>query len=122
MVDVLLALQETEPEYYTDEIIRGMLQVILAAGTDTSSGTMEWALSLLLNNPEALAKAETEMDIHIGQSRLLEESDLAKLPYLHGIINETLRMYPAGPLLAPHDSSRIALWGASTFHVARCCW
>ncbi|CAN6539828.1 unnamed protein product [Malus baccata var. baccata] len=96
MEDVLLALQETEPEYYTDEIIRGMMQVMLAAGTDTSSGTMEWALSLLLNNPEALAKAETEMDIHIGQSRLLEESDLAKLPYLHGIINETLRMYPAG--------------------------
>lgn len=27
MIDVLLSLQETEPEYYTDEIIRGMMQV-----------------------------------------------------------------------------------------------
>lgn len=27
MIDVLLALQEAEPEYYTDEIIRGMIQV-----------------------------------------------------------------------------------------------
>jgi cytochrome P450 len=27
MVDVLLSLQGTEPEYYTDEIIRGMMQV-----------------------------------------------------------------------------------------------
>lgn len=27
MIDVLLSLQETEPQYYTDEIIRGMMQV-----------------------------------------------------------------------------------------------
>ncbi|TQE10733.1 hypothetical protein C1H46_003636 [Malus baccata] len=118
MVEVLLSLQETEPEYYTDEILRGIMQVMLSAGTDTSSGTMEWALSLLLNNPDALAKAQTEIDIHIGQScRLLEESDLPKLPYLQGIINETLRMYPAGPLLVPHESSEDCLVGG--FHVPR---
>lgn len=28
LLDVLLSLQETEPEYYTDDIIRGMMQVI----------------------------------------------------------------------------------------------
>lgn len=67
---------------------------------------MEWGLSLLLNNPQALAKAQREIDIQIGQSRLIEESDLANnLPYLHGIVNETLRMYPADPLLVPHESS-----------------
>ncbi|KAB2619456.1 isoflavone 2'-hydroxylase-like [Pyrus ussuriensis x Pyrus communis] len=118
MVEVLLSLQETEPEYYTDEIIRGIMQVMLSAATDTSSGTMEWALSLLLNNPEALAKAQAEIDIHIGQScRLVEESDLPKLPYLQGIINETLQMYPAGPLLVPHESSEDCSVGG--FHVPR---
>ncbi|XP_050365905.1 cytochrome P450 81Q32-like [Argentina anserina] len=106
MVEVLLSLQETEPEYYTDDIIRGLMQVMLSAGTDTSAGSMEWGLSLLLNNPEALAKAQTEIDDQIGQSRLIEEADLANLPYLHGIINETLRMYPADPLLVPHESSQ----------------
>ncbi|RXH91622.1 hypothetical protein DVH24_020645 [Malus domestica] len=165
MVDVLLDLKETEPEYYSDEIIRGMIQVsflnqiiritpiknhqkkkkkkpflasivftkfrfcpsnliaskqiyslqfvncfnaenvMLSAGTETSAGTTEWALSLLLNNPETLAKARTEIDIQIGESRLIEESDFPKLPYLQGIINETLRMYPADPLLVPHESS-----------------
>ena len=77
---------------------------MLSAGTDTSSGTVEWAMSLLLNNPETIAKAQAEIDKHIGQSRLIEESDLANLPYLHGIINETLQMYPAGPLLPAHES------------------
>lgn len=78
---------------------------MLSAGTDTSSGTMEWALSLLLNNPDTLKKARNEIDIHIGESRLIEDSDLAELPYLNGIINETLRMYPAAPLIPPHESS-----------------
>lgn len=90
---------------------------MLAAGTDTSSGTMEWALSLLLNNPESLAKSQTEIDNQIGQSRLIEESDLANLPYLRGIINETLRMYPSGPLLVPHESSEDCTVGG--FHVPR---
>ncbi|MCD7470775.1 hypothetical protein HAX54_010885 [Datura stramonium] len=106
MIDVLLSLQDSEPDYYTDEVIRGMGMVVLAAGTDTTASTMEWALSLLLNNPEALKKAQKEIDTHIGESsRLLDDSDLAQLPYLHGIINETLRMFPAGPFLVPHESS-----------------
>ncbi|KAF2309737.1 hypothetical protein GH714_004871 [Hevea brasiliensis] len=105
MIDVLLGLQENEPEYYTDDIIRGMMQVLLSAGSDTSAGTMEWALSLLLNNPEALVKAKAEIAKNIGQAKLIEESDLSKLPYLHGIINETLRIHPTAPLLAPHESS-----------------
>ncbi|XP_019174307.1 PREDICTED: isoflavone 2'-hydroxylase-like [Ipomoea nil] len=106
MIDVLLSLQDSEPEYYTDEIIKGMGQVMLSAGTDTTVATMEWALSLLLNNPEALKRAQIEIDIQTGgSSTLIEESDLPKLPYLHGIINETLRMYPAAPVLVPHESS-----------------
>lgn len=81
------------------------IQVMISAGTDTSAGTMEWAMSLLLNNPEALVKAQAEIDSQIGHSRLINEYDLIKLPYLHGIINETLRMCPAAPLLVPHESS-----------------
>lgn len=67
---------------------------------------MEWALSLLLNNPEALQRARKEIDDRLGHERLMEEVDLAHLPYLRGVIKETLRMYPAGPLLVPHESSK----------------
>ncbi|KAG7943505.1 hypothetical protein I3843_15G043300 [Carya illinoinensis] len=117
MIDVLLSLQEAEPEYYTDDIIRGMMQVLLTAGTDTSAGAMEWALSLLLNNPESLMKAQAEIHNHIGQNRLLEESDFTELPYLRSIINETLRMYPPAPLLPAHESSEECTVGG--FHVPR---
>ncbi|KAJ4967275.1 hypothetical protein NE237_019124 [Protea cynaroides] len=114
MLDVLLSLQEAEPEYYSDEIIIGIILTLLSAGTDTSSGTMEWAMSLLLNHPKVLKKAQAEIDASVGQDRLLEESDLSNLPYLHCIISETLRMCPAAPLLVPHESAEECIIGSYT--------
>ncbi|KAL3840451.1 hypothetical protein ACJIZ3_025042 [Penstemon smallii] len=105
MIEILLELQEKEPDYYKDRLIKSLMLTLLAAGSDTSAGTMEWALSLLLNNPHVLKKAQIEIDNHIGYDRLIDESDIPDLPYLRSIVNETLRMYPAGPLLVPHESS-----------------
>ncbi|XP_023741043.1 cytochrome P450 81Q32 [Lactuca sativa] len=105
MIEVLLSRQESDPKYYTDEMIRGLFMVLLSGGTDTSAGTMEWVMSLLLNNPQVLQKAQHEMDTVIGTDRLIDESDVINLPYLRCIINETQRLYPVGPLLVPHESS-----------------
>ncbi|KAG5542048.1 hypothetical protein RHGRI_021781 [Rhododendron griersonianum] len=115
MVDVLLSLNKDEPEFYTDEIISGI--VMLIAGSDSSSGTMEWALSLLLNNPDILEKAYSEIEKHIGaQNRLIEESDLNELPYLNKIIKETFRMCPPKHLLLPHESSKDCTIGGRLSH------
>ena len=77
---------------------------------------MEWTLSLLLNNPEAIVKAQNEIDINIAESKskLIDETDLPKLPYLQCIINESQRMYPLGPLLVPHESSEECTIGGFT--------
>lgn len=78
---------------------------MVVAGTDTSIMTVEWGMSLLLNHPDVLQKAKREIDSTIGHHRLLEEQDLPNLHYLQNIISETLRLFPAGPLLLPHESS-----------------
>mgnify|MGYP003701877037 CR=1 FL=1 len=41
----------------------------------------------------------------VGNSRLISVVDVHRLGYLQCIINEPLRMYPAAPLLLPHESS-----------------
>ncbi|KAJ8763270.1 hypothetical protein K2173_026171 [Erythroxylum novogranatense] len=105
LIDLMLSLKETEPEFYTDQTIKGVMLSTLTAGTQTSIATMEWAMSLLLNNPEALQKAYAEIDSVVGQNRLLDETDLPKLNYLQNIITETLRLFPPVPLLLPHQSS-----------------
>lgn len=77
---------------------------MISAGTDTSAVTLEWAMSNLLNNPEILMKVRAEIDDKIGLDQLIDESDIVNLPYLQNIVLETLRLYPAVPLLLPHMS------------------
>ncbi|XP_034689407.1 cytochrome P450 81Q32-like [Vitis riparia] len=105
MIDHLLSLQKSQPEYYTDEIIKGLIMVLILAGTETSATTTEWAMALLLNHPNSLKKAIAEIDNRVGQERIMDETDLPNLPYLQNIVRETLRLYPPGPLLVPHVSS-----------------
>ncbi|KAG5229337.1 cytochrome P450 family protein [Salix suchowensis] len=105
MINTFLTLQEQQPEYYTDEIIKGHILVMMIGGTETVATAMEWALANLLNHPRVLKKAKTELDTQVGD-HLIEESDFAKLQYLRCIISETLRLYPVAPLLVPHLASR----------------
>lgn len=78
---------------------------MIIGGTDTSTMTIEWAMSLLLNHPKVLDKARVELDKIVGKNRLVDEPDLSKLPYLQNIIDETHRLFPPAPLLVPHESS-----------------
>ncbi|XP_038723277.1 cytochrome P450 81E8-like [Tripterygium wilfordii] len=106
MIGHLLSLQEEQPEYYTDRIVKGLILIMLIAGTDTSAKTLESAMSNLVNNSEVLKKARAELDDQVGQDRLIEESDLTNLPYLQNIVSETLRLNPPAPLLVPHNASK----------------
>lgn len=65
---------------------------MLLAGTHTTVLTMDTVVSNLIANPEVLRKARDEIDNHVGNSRLISETDLASIPYLHAIINESLRL------------------------------
>ncbi|XVF83797.1 hypothetical protein PTKIN_Ptkin16aG0521300 [Pterospermum kingtungense] len=105
MISHLLSLQESQPQYYTDEILKGIVQDMLLGGTNTVVITLEWAMSHLLNNLNVLEKSKNELDFHVGHDKLLDEADLYKLHYLQNIISETLRLNPPVPLLIPHVSS-----------------
>ncbi|KAL6219774.1 hypothetical protein ACLB2K_007533 [Fragaria x ananassa] len=111
MIEHLLSQQESQAEYYTDEIIKGLILSLLLAGTDTSAVTIEWAMSNLLNHPSVLKKARAEIDAQLHQERLVDESDISKLHYLESIIFETLRLYPAAPMLVPHFASNDCVIG-----------
>lgn len=106
LVETLLSLQESEPEFYSDNVLKSIIQVMFVGGTDTSASTMEWTMSLLLSHPEVLQKLRQQIDDQVGHDRLLKDSDLPMLPYLRCIINEALRLHPVAPLLVPHFSSQ----------------
>ncbi|XP_050215285.1 cytochrome P450 CYP82D47-like [Mercurialis annua] len=104
MLDLIDQESETTLSHDADTINKAMcLQLILAAA-DTTSVTLMWALSLLMNNPHVMRKAQQEIDIHIGKERQVRESNINNLIYLNAIVKETMRLYPAGPLSVPHES------------------
>uniref|UniRef100_A0A0D9Y0W7 Cytochrome P450 n=1 Tax=Leersia perrieri TaxID=77586 RepID=A0A0D9Y0W7_9ORYZ len=117
IIDALLTLQETDPDHYTDNVIKGIVLVLLTAGTDTSALTIEWAMAQLLTHPETMKKARAEIDANVGTTRLVEEADMASLPYIQCVIKETLRLRPVAPVIPAHEAMEDCTVGG--FHVRR---
>ncbi|MFN2189728.1 MAG: cytochrome P450, partial [Candidatus Promineifilaceae bacterium] len=90
--DDLLGRLVRVPEM-SDELIRDQLLTMLIAGHDTSTALLAWALHLLSQNRDMMAKAQSEVTDVLGYQPL-DESRLDQLPFLDMVIKETLRLYP----------------------------
>ncbi|CAL9150474.1 unnamed protein product [Musa hybrid cultivar] len=106
-VDVLLSSPgEDGKERMDDTEIKALMQDMIAAATDTSAVTNEWAMTEVIKHPGVLRQVQEELDRVVGRDRLVQESDLARLTYLRCVVRETFRLHPAGPFLIPHESTR----------------
>ncbi|KDP28480.1 hypothetical protein JCGZ_14251 [Jatropha curcas] len=106
-VDVLLSLPGKDGKEHMDDVeIKALIQDMIAAATDTSAVTNEWAMAEVIKHPRVLRKIQEELDSVVGPNRMVTESDLAHLNYLRCVVRETFRMHPAGPFLIPHESLR----------------
>ncbi|KAJ0910809.1 putative cytochrome P450 [Helianthus annuus] len=99
-VDVLLSLPgEDSKDHMDDRQIKALVQDMIAAATDTSAVTNEWAMAEVIKHPHVLRKIQEELDNVVGPDRMVSESDLSNLNYLRCVVRETFRMHPAGPFL-----------------------
>ncbi|GLT61485.1 hypothetical protein SLA2020_341880 [Shorea laevis] len=81
--------------------IKAMFMDIVVGGTDTTSTMVEWTMAELMLHPEVMQKAQEELAEVVGFNSVVEESHVQRLPYLHAIAKEALRLHPAAPLLLP---------------------
>ncbi|ORX68101.1 cytochrome P450 [Linderina pennispora] len=79
--------------------------VVLLAGTDTSSNTMQWLVHLLLLHPEIYAQAVSEVRGKFAADHVITYTEAKKhLPFVNACIYEALRLYPLGGGYVPRIS------------------
>ncbi|CAI8609681.1 unnamed protein product [Vicia faba] len=99
---------------FTSTHIKALLMDMVVGGSDTSSNTIEFAMAEMMNKPEVLRKVQEELETVVGKDNLVEEFHIHKLPYLHAVMKETLRLHPVLPLMVPHCPSETTNVGGYT--------
>ncbi|MEA5509157.1 cytochrome P450 [Crocosphaera sp. UHCC 0190] len=99
--DILSLLMAARDEFgnpLTDEELRDELMGLLLAGHETTATAMSWALYWLHCTPKVKEKLGQEL-ASLGESP--DAMDIARLPYLTAVCNETLRITPVAMLTFP---------------------
>ncbi|KAG6429725.1 hypothetical protein SASPL_107778 [Salvia splendens] len=98
----------------TDKSLRDVVLNFVIAGRDTTATTLTWAIYMVMSHEQVAEKLYSELRSVEGEctsldgqesfdqrlkhfSGLLNYYTLGKLYYLHAVITETLRLYPAVP-------------------------
>lgn len=110
-IDILLSLMSQSMDPHDEEQkqviditnIKAIILDMIGGALDSASTTIEWAMSELLRHPNVMKKLQNELENVVGLNNKVKETDFENLPYLNMVIKETLRLYPAGPLLAPRE-------------------
>ncbi|KAI7756482.1 hypothetical protein M8C21_031044, partial [Ambrosia artemisiifolia] len=86
------------------DTIKAIISDVFSGGTDTTSSSIEWALSELIRHPQAMKRLQQEAtEVAKGRS-MITEDDIEEMPYLKAVLKETLRLHTPLPLLVPHES------------------
>ncbi|CAO2206374.1 unnamed protein product [Urochloa humidicola] len=105
LLSVLLRIRdEGELEVPIDTTnIKAIIVDMFVGGTETTSSTAEWVMSELMRNPEAMAKAQSEVR-RVFDNKFPQDHEgmMDELHYTKMVIKESMRLNPAVPLLIPH--------------------
>ncbi|XP_027335385.1 cytochrome P450 CYP82D47-like [Abrus precatorius] len=119
-MDVMISKFEDQDEIYgckREIAIKATAMMLILTASGSTAMTLTWALSLLLNHPKVLKKAQQELDTNVGQKRWVQESDINNLNYLQAIVKETLRLYPPAPLTGIREAREDCY--VAGYHVAK---
>ncbi|XP_011069677.1 ferruginol synthase-like [Sesamum indicum] len=104
LLEALLDISQGSDYDFSSSEIKHLLLDFFAAGVETTTVTVEWAMTELLRNPRVLSKAKNELRNVVGENKQVKESDISSLSYLQAVIKETLRCHPSARFLVPHKA------------------
>ncbi|KAK7060083.1 hypothetical protein SK128_004423 [Halocaridina rubra] len=99
-LDMLVETRTNGKEGLSDNTITAQAILFLLAGYDNTANTLAMAIYLLAHHPSAQATLRRELtremlrcNGELGHDRLTE------LPYMDAVVSETLRLFPAAPVI-----------------------
>ncbi|CAH8368926.1 unnamed protein product [Eruca vesicaria subsp. sativa] len=106
-LEVLLKIKDEDDEktIVNMDDVKALLMDMVLGSTDTSLHVIEFAMAELFNQPHIIKRAQQELDEVVGKYNIVEESHIPKLPYIHAIMKESLRLHTVAPLLIPYRPS-----------------
>ena len=96
-----LLLQAADPETgqgLSEDDVKANIVTFIAAGHETTSNTLTWALYLVSQDEAVRTRVEAEVDAALPDGRFVPGSTDA-LPYTRAVIDEALRLYPPAATL-----------------------
>jgi len=87
-------LQETSDR----NILRDEILNILIAGHDTTASTLTFVVFLLSLHPDVFKRLRAEVLEVVGPTERPTYENIRDMKYLRAVLNETLRLYPPGPV------------------------
>ncbi len=99
LLSMLMGAMDEDGSQMTPKQLRDETMTLFLAGHETTALTLAWTWYLLSENPAAETRLQEELRDVLG-GRPPDVADLARLPYLHAVVSEVLRLYPPAYLLA----------------------
>jgi cytochrome P450 len=96
ILSLLLDARHEDGSPMPDDDIVDELITLLFAGHETTAITLAWAMYWLHAKPELLERLNAEL---AAAGALASTDEIAKLPFLSAIVDETLRIHPIVPLV-----------------------
>lgn len=93
ILSLMMSAHDASGQTMTDQQLRDELMTLLLAGHETTASALAWALYWIHKQPTVKEKLLQELE-SIGTHP--DPSEVAKLPYLTALCQETLRIYPIG--------------------------
>ena len=98
MLGMLMEARDRKSQAMPDSQLVREIMTLIVAGHETTASTLNWTWYLLSKSAEVEEKLSSELNAVPG-SGSPEIGDLAKFVYTRQVIEETLRLYPAGWLM-----------------------
>jgi len=99
---LVVAFSEKEALDYDRDNLTEVVRQLIIGGSETTTLTVLWALSLLANRPELQKRLHDEFDSVVPTDRMPCIGDVAQLPFTEATILEVMRLRTLAPLAVPH--------------------